>query len=108
MIPLFTYGSLTDSGTYFAVVGRHPEAAPALLRKFRVEHRQGYAWLVEDPGSEVEGFLVTNVQPADYWILDDYQHTAEGLYERRTVQVLIGNESVEAAAYVAGSAMSDP
>ncbi len=107
MIPLFTYASLADSGTYFEVVGRHPDAAPALLPGYRVEHRQGYAYLVEDPSSEVEGALVSNVHPADYWILDDYQDTADGLYERRTVQVRVGEDTVEAAVYVAGPAMSD-
>ncbi len=105
MGPLFTYGSLADCGTYLDVVGRHPEAVPAKLCGYRVEHCRGYAYLVEDPGSTVEGVLVTNVHPADYWILDDYQHTSEGLYERRSVQVRVDGGTVEATAYLAGSAM---
>ncbi len=107
MVPLFTYASLADSGTYLAVVGRHPEAADAELWGYRVEHAQGYAYLVEDPGSRVAGVLITNVHPADYWILDDYQHTSDGLYERRHVRVRVGEQELEAAVYLAGPAMGE-
>lgn len=106
MVALFTYASLADRGTYLEVVGRHPEMLPARLEGYRIARSLGYAYLVEDPGSHVEGFLVRNVQTPDLWVLDDYHAVAEGLYERCRVQVRMGEQGQEAEAYVAGPAMS--
>ncbi|MGI5844809.1 MAG: gamma-glutamylcyclotransferase family protein [Candidatus Xenobium sp.] len=106
MVALFTYASLTDRGTYLEVVGRHPETLPARLEGYRIARSLGYAYLVEDPDSHVEGFLVRNVQTPDLWILDDYHAVAEGLYERCRVQVRVGEQGREAEAYVAGPAMN--
>lgn len=106
--PLFTYGSLADSATYCSVVGRHPEACPAVLPGYRVQHSLGYAYLVEAPDSRVEGFLVRNLSAPDYWVLDDYQGTKQGLYSRQPVTVLAGDEQVEAVTYVGGPSMPVP
>jgi len=105
VIPIFTYGSLAEGDTYYSVVGRHPDGVPARLSGYRVEQARGYAFLVEEDGSEVEGILVRNVQTPDYWVLDDYQGTAQGLYERRTVTVRAGDQPVEAVTYVGGPMM---
>lgn len=106
MIPIFTYGSLADGPTYYEVVGRHPEGVPATLSGYRMERARGYTYLVEEEGSEVQGVLVRNVQTPDYWVLDDYQATAQGLYERRTVSVRADDRSVEAVTYVGGPIMT--
>lgn len=106
MVALFTYASLADKGTYLEVVGRHPEAVPARLEGYRVAHLRGYAFLLEAPGSQVEGFLVRNLQPSDLWVLDDYHAVAEGLYERSAVRVLVEEHEQQAIAYLAGPRMS--
>lgn len=107
-MPLFTYGSLADGATYYEIVGRHPDAVAAVLPGFRVQHSLGYAYVIEDEESQVEGFLVRNLHAPDYWILDDYQGTEQGLYERRPVSVRIGAEPVEAMTYVGGPSMIPP
>jgi len=106
VVALFTYASLADKGTYLEVVGRHPEAVPARLEGYRIARSLGYAYLVEEPGSQVEGFLVRNIQTPDLWVLDDYHAVTEGLYERCNLKVRVGENEQEATAYVAGPAMS--
>jgi len=106
VVALFTYASLADKGTYLEVVGRHPEAVPARLEGHRIARSLGYAYLIEDPGSQVDGFLVRNVQTPDLWVLDDYHAVTEGLYERCRVRVRVGEQDQEAEAYVAGPAMN--
>ena len=108
MSPLFTYGALADGATYHDVVGRHPHGVPALLPGYRVQHSLGYAYVVEEEGSLVEGFLVQNVQTPDLWILDDYHSTSEGLYERRKVQVQVEDQFTEATTYVGGPGLASP
>lgn len=106
MTPLFAYAGLADETTWYGIVGRHPEWVPAVLPGWRVDQARGYAYLVEEEGGRVEGRLVRNMLDPDYWVLDDYQGVAEGLYERRTLPVQVQDGTVEAFAYVGGPTMT--
>ena len=63
----------------------------------------GKANLVEDPGSVVYGVLY-KIDPSELPGLD----SAEGGYERRSVEVVFGDEVVEAQTYISEEITEEP
>jgi gamma-glutamylcyclotransferase (GGCT)/AIG2-like uncharacterized protein YtfP len=74
----------------------------AVLEDYRkVSSRKSFPYIQPQPGSRVEGFLVSEIDDATFARLDQYENEGE-LYLRRQVKVLTANGPRTAFAYIAG------
>jgi hypothetical protein len=88
---LFVYGSLVDPRCLDEVLGhKHAgERLAARLTGYRRVTRPDFAYwfIVEAPGSRVDGVLLMDLSPYDFQVLDRYEDIGSGLYSREPVQV---------------------
>ena len=85
---LFVYGTLMDEDTVRRVTGRIFPRARAVLPDFARFHPRGcYAYVLPRRGSEVEGLLLLEIDPASLARLDEYEDEGR-LYRRIEVRVV--------------------
>jgi len=97
---LFAYGTLQHPRIMQHVLGRIPEASPAVLRGFARYRMKGYDFpgIVPEADQEVDGTLFTGISATEWKRLDTYE---ADFYERLGVQVqLHPPETTPAFAYV--------
>lgn len=90
-LPVFAYGTLLDE-LFVSRLLEHPVSSePARLDGYRVETLPAFDWpvLVHDAASCVEGRVYRGLDREDLRRLDLYEGTAEGLYRRVGVPVVI-------------------
>lgn len=96
---LFAYGTLLVPEVFERVVGRAIESRAALLRGY-VRHSLRalpYPAIVARQGSEVAGAVYAGVDEDELRRLDAYEGE---LYDRRGVELCVGDERVSGYAYV--------
>lgn len=100
---LFSYGTLMRQSRLEALLGVKLEPPQkALLRGYRrIQGPEGMPMIIPDAAGEVEG-LLWEIGDADLTFLDHYEGAdlKPPLYRREWVQVQVGDETVEALAYV--------
>jgi gamma-glutamylcyclotransferase (GGCT)/AIG2-like uncharacterized protein YtfP len=83
-----------------AVTGKRFARRPARLAGYRrVVGSHGYPDLVASPGSEVDGFLIDDVDPASLRALDTYEDEGR-LYRRQPVRVRVEGALVDCDVYI--------
>ncbi len=90
-LPVFVYGTLLDE-TFVVRLLEHPVATQrARLEGYRVQTLPAFDWpvLVHDASSSVDGVVYRGLCAEDLRRLDLYEGTAEGLYRRVGVQVMV-------------------
>lgn len=87
-LPLFAYGTLTDSVFTARLLERRlaPEPAALLDHALGEVPGLGYPVVVPAPGRQAEGLLYRFLTAADYERLDAYEGVGEGLYSRRRAE----------------------
>lgn len=100
-LPLFVYGTLSYDRTVRAITGRIFPKRPGVLDGFvRIAPQHGYAYIVPQRGSLVEGYLLDGVDERHFRLFDKYE--AEGdMYNRVEVTVTTPGGEIRAYAYVA-------
>jgi gamma-glutamylcyclotransferase len=83
----FAYGSNMNE----AQLKKRCPASQFLCRAVLADHRfvitsRGYASVVQRAGGKVHGVLIALTEP-DERTLDEYEHVAEGMYRRATLEV---------------------
>ena len=100
-LPVFVYGTLLDE-VFVSRLLEHPVSVePARLDGFRVETLPAFDWpvLVHDAAGSVEGRVYRKLDAEDLRRLDLYEGTAEGLYRRVGVQVVVAAADVPETAW---------
>ena len=101
---LFVYGTLRNRSTLEWVIGHQwdSEYEDAILKGY---YRVGPILIVERSGFEVAGKLVRNLSDEDLLNLDHYEGIYDGkvgyTYQRKEVDVTVGDKTVKAFAYPA-------
>ena len=108
-VNLFVYGELRRAEVLRAVIGRLPEAEPAILEHHarRPNPETGYFEVRSAPGARVAGLLLRHLAEADLRRVDEYE--GDG-YERVEVSVAPCHRSVgtvRAQTYLASSRSRD-
>lgn len=99
---VFVYGTLSDPQVFTVVTGIVKSMEKAVLEDYaKVTSRKSFPYILPQPGSRVEGFLVSEIDDATFARLDQYENEGE-LYLRRQVKVLTANGPRTAFAYIAG------
>jgi gamma-glutamylcyclotransferase (GGCT)/AIG2-like uncharacterized protein YtfP len=81
---LFVYGSLLDEARRVEILGRKVATAPARLAGY--ERRRGrYFYIVERPGAETAGLVLSGLGERDFAVLDRYEEVPR-LYTRTKVE----------------------
>ncbi|MDT9698064.1 gamma-glutamylcyclotransferase family protein [Streptomyces sp. P17] len=114
-LPFFVYGTLRPGEPNHEVFlrGRTLKEEPATLVGALLYDGPGYPYVVEEPGAQVRGELIT-ARPEEYAellrTLDRLEDYAPGdprnLYERVEREVLTGSRPVRAWVYVAAPAVA--
>lgn len=114
-LPFFVYGTLRpgEPNHDLFLRGRTLAEEPAVLDGALLYDGPGYPYVVEEPGAQVRGELVT-VRPEEYVGLlrdldglEDYvPGDARNLYERVEREVGIGSRRVRAWVYIAAPAVA--
>lgn len=105
----FAYGSNMNE----AQLRKRCPASHFLCRATLPKHRfvitsRGYASVVPHPGGTAHGLLIALAEP-DERSLDEYEHVAEGMYRRATVDVVTEfGYTVPALIYIDGIAGEGP
>lgn len=98
-MPLFVYGTLMSGENQAGLLGgRRRESASVLGELYHL--RAGYPALVLRGRERVSGELVYGIPEDLYQILDMYEGTSEGLYERVPIPAIQGLRSVRSWAFV--------
>jgi gamma-glutamylcyclotransferase (GGCT)/AIG2-like uncharacterized protein YtfP len=96
---LFVYGTLMVPDVLNALLGRLPLHCEALLEGYRRYTIQGecYPAIVNNPGANVRGLLLSGLTKSDVETLDDYEGDA---YVRAQVIVAVDGKPTQANCYV--------
>lgn len=71
-LPLFVYGSLIDPIHCAEILGRIPNAVPAVLDEYE-RGRSRHWYIRRREGAETHGLLLFNLDARDYAALDRYE-----------------------------------
>jgi len=85
-LPLFVYGTLTDSDVVQILIGRVPTTDEGILdnyRRYGLRNR-AFPGLVPEAGASTRGLLITGLDQREHFIFDEYE---DDDYERILVQV---------------------
>jgi len=82
---LFVYGSLLDPVRREEILGRRVDVRPATLPDYELA-RSRYFYIRKRPGISTSGFLLLNLTPRDFLLLDHYEEIPR-LYTREQVEV---------------------
>jgi len=107
MPPVFVYGTLLFAEVTSALGIRARRLTAATLPDYqrqtvRLSPRGNFPAIVSRAGDSVTGALLQLDSQQDLDLMDEFEGTAEGYYERRLVTVLAEQREQEAFAYVCG------
>ena len=98
---LFVYGTLRDTALVRRLTGRHFTVEAAVLADYRRHEPPGsYPYITAEPGAEVHGDVLRNVDADALRVFDTYEDEGR-LYRRVEVWVTISGQREPAQAYVA-------
>ena len=83
---LFVYGSLCDPVRREQVIGRRTDIGSAMLHDYEAG-RARYFYIRKRPGISTAGFILLNLTPRDFEILDRYEEIPR-LYTREKTSVV--------------------
>ena len=105
---LFVYGTLQDPALLQSLLGRTVSGTPARLPGYQILRIANYNYptLVAADDASVMGQVLSNLNQDDLKRLDDYEGTADGLYERTVVTAFDDEERPQSVfVYVAGDTL---
>jgi gamma-glutamylcyclotransferase (GGCT)/AIG2-like uncharacterized protein YtfP len=82
---LFVYGSLLNPARREQIIGRRTDIIPAALHDYELG-RARYFYIRKQPGISTTGFILLNLTPQDFQVLDCYEEVPR-LYTREKVDV---------------------
>lgn len=102
-VDLFVYGTLRDKRLLQQLTGKPFRTSPACLKDFKKwTTPAGYAYILPNKGSKVEGLVVWGIDPESLRRLDRYEDEGQ-LYFRKKIRVICGKRRVACQAYIGNS-----
>lgn len=99
-VSLFVYGTLNEKSRLFEITGKSFPTSPAVLKDFKkLKSHLGYPYILPDRGSQVEGLLITGIDPGSIKRIDHYENEGR-LYCRKKIAVVSDGKRIACEAYV--------
>jgi len=107
-VDLFVYRTLMDKSLVHQITGKHFSTSPAYLKDFRkLPSKFGYSHILPHKGSQVEGLLITGIDPGSMKRIDHYEEEGR-LYFRKKITVVSNGKTIACEAYVGNSKILGP
>lgn len=99
-VALFVYGTLLDEKVLYSITGRRfPRWEAELFGFERLVPRNGYPYIIPNPGARVQGILLLGIDLPTLAALDRYEEEGH-LYHRCQVEVTVAGRCVTCDTYV--------
>ncbi len=89
-----------DKSLLHQITSKYFPTCPAYLKDFRTLPSQfGYPYILPHKGSQVEGLLITGIDPGSMKRIDHYEDEGR-LYFRKNITVISNGKTIACQAYV--------